>query len=151
MRTFALIFIPVLLLITFTGMASAQAPSAVTNGMPNGRFWSRRTQDEKVAWLLGYLDGIKTATVFVSGAEPDNKLLQQYVLDLPPTDKLTPEEIIQGMDHFYQDTPENAPVPLVGALQYVGTKAKGAKQSELDDLASSMRKKSTGTASEKKP
>jgi hypothetical protein len=141
---------PVLLAITLVEAASAQTPSAVTNGMLNGRFWSRQTQDEKVAWLLGYWDGIKTATAFVSGAEPDDKLLQQYVLDLQPTNKLTLEETVRGMDHFYQETPENSPVPLVGALQYVGTKAKGAKQSELDDLASGMRKAASSTP-EKKP
>jgi hypothetical protein len=54
------------------------------------------------------------------------------------------------MDHFYRDTPENAPVPMAGALQYVGTKSKGAKQSELDDLASGMRK-AASIISEKKP
>jgi len=118
--------------------------------MLNGRYWSKRTSDEKNAWVLGYLDGIKTATVFVSGAEPDNRLLQQAILDLLPTDKLTLEEIVQGMDHFYRDTPENAPVPMAGALQYVGTKSKGAKQSELDDLASGMRK-AASIISEKKP
>jgi hypothetical protein len=141
---------PVLLAITLAEAASAQAPSAVTNGMLNGRFWSKQTQDEKIAWILGYLEGIKSAAVFVSGAEPDNKLLQQAIMDLRPTNKLTLEEIVQGMDHFYRDIPENAPVPMVGALQYVGTKAKGAKQSELDDLASGMRKAASSTP-EKKP
>ncbi len=141
---------PVLLSITLAGAASAQAPTAVTNGMLNGRFWARQTTDEKIAWVLGYLEGVKTATVFVSGAEPDNKLLQRAIMDLRPANKLTLEEIVQGMDHFYQDIPENAPVPMVGALQYVGTKAKGAKQSELDDLASGMRKAASSTP-EKKP
>ena len=141
---------PVFWAITLAVAAPAQAPSAVTNGMLNGRFWARQTRDEKIAWVLGYWDGIKTATVFVSGAEPDDKLLQQYVLDLQPTNKLTLEEIVQGMDHFYQDTPENAPVPLAGALQYVGNKAKGAKQSDLDDQASGMRKAASSTP-EKKP
>jgi len=143
---------PVLLSITLAGAASAQAPTAseFTDSMPNGRFWLRRTHDEKLVWLFGYSDGIKTATTFVSGAEPDNKLLQKFILDLQPTDKLRPEEIVLGMDHFYQDIPENAPVPMVGALQYEGTKAKGAKQSELDDAASGMRKAASSTP-EKKP
>ncbi len=142
--------VPFLLLIT---VASAQGPAAsethFTGGFPNGRFWSRRTPDEKVAWLFGYSDGIKTVAAFVSGAEPTNKLLQQSVLDLQPADKLTPTEIVQGIDHFYQDTPENVLVPVAGALRYVEAKAKGAKQSELDDLASRLRKASV--TSEKKP
>ena len=100
--------------------------------------------------MFGYSDGIKTAAVFVHGAEPTTKLLQQSVLDLQPTDKLTTTEIVEGIDHFYQDTPENAPVPVAGALRYVDTKAKGAKQSELDDLASRMRKAASSTP-EKKP
>ena len=100
--------------------------------------------------MIGYADGIKTAATFVYGAEPTNKLLQQSLLNLQPTDKLTTTEIVEGIDHFYQDTPENAPVPVAGALRYVETKAKGAKQSELDDLASGMRKGASST-SEKKP
>ena len=145
-----LFIVPVLLVIT---VASAQAPTAselyYSGGSPNGRFWSRRTQQEKIVWLVGYSDGIKTAATFVYGAEPNNKLLQQYILDLQPTDKLTTTEIVEGIDHFYQDTPENAPVLVAGALRYVMKKAKGASQSELDDLASKMRK--AAVEPEKKP
>jgi hypothetical protein len=151
MRMFNFI-IAALLLSTFVGVASAQGPTAseFAESMPNGRWWSRRTLDEKRVWLFGYADGIKTAAAFVSGADPTNKLLQQFVLDFQPTDKLTTTETVEGIDHFYQDTPENAPVPVAGALNYVETKAKGAKQSELDDLASSMRK-AASTTPEKKP
>jgi hypothetical protein len=124
--------IPVLLVITSAGVPAPQASTASefasTGGLPNGRFWSRRTQQEKIVWLFGYSDGIKTAAAFVSGAEPTDKLLQQFVLDLQPTDKLTTTETVEGIDHFYQDVPENALVPVAGALNYVKTKAKGAKQ-----------------------
>lgn len=144
--------IPVLLVITSAGVPAPQAPTAseFSESMPNGRWWSRRTFEEKRVWLFGYADGIKTAAAFVSGADPTNKLLQQFVLDFQPTDKLTTTETAEGIDHFYQDTPENAPVPVAGALNYVETKAKGAKQSELDDLASGMREAASSTP-EKKP
>ena len=98
---------PVLLVIT---VASAQAPTAseiyYTGGSPNGRFWSRRTQQEKIIWLFGYSDGIKTAAAFVYRAEPTNKLLQQFVLDLQPTEKLTTTEIAVLVPFH-----ETAPVP----------------------------------------
>jgi hypothetical protein len=67
--------------------------------------------------VLGCADirtGIKTAAAFTYGAEPTIKLLTTYVLSLQPTDKLSVGEIIQGMDRFYQDTPENAPVASSG-------------------------------------
>ena len=91
-------------------------------------------------WLSGYSDGIKTAAAFIHGAEPANKLLQQSVLDLQPSNKLTPTEMALGMNHFYQDTPENAGVPLVGAMRYVERKASGATQSDLDEFAAGLRK-----------
>lgn len=147
-------FIVPVLLVTTVALAQAQAPTEseiyYSGGSPNGRFWVRRTQREKIVWLFGYSDGVKTAAAFVYGAEPTNKLLQQFVLDLQPTDKLTTTEIVEGIDHFYRDTPENAPVPVAGAMGYVRKKAEGARQSELDDLASSMRKAASSTP-EKKP
>ncbi|MGA9527771.1 MAG: hypothetical protein WBS24_06620 [Terriglobales bacterium] len=135
--------IPVLLVITSAAApVPQQSPTSsdLTAGLPNGRFWLRRSQDEKLVWLFGYSDGIKAAAAFVLESDPDKKLLAKYVLHLQPTDQLTPAEIVHGIDHFYQDTPENALVTMVGALNYVTLKAKGAKQSELDNLASGMRK-----------
>ena len=113
---------------------------AFTEGMPNGRFWSRRTLDEKRVWLVGYSDGIKTAAAFVYAAEPANEPLRQAILDLQPTSDLTPVEIVQGMNHFYQDTPENAPVPLGAAMHYVKRKASGSTPSELDEIAARLRR-----------
>jgi hypothetical protein len=144
---------PVLLVITLAGAASAQASTPrelyYTDGDPNGRFWLSLTQGEKVVWLFGYSAGIKVAATFVHVAEPDNKPLQQTILDLQPSDKLTTTEMAAGMDHFYQDTPENAPVIMAGAFRYVMKKAKGAPQSELDEMASKLRK--ANITPEKKP
>jgi hypothetical protein len=43
-------------------VASAQAPTAselyYSGGSPNGRFWSRRTQQEKIVWLAAYSDDV---------------------------------------------------------------------------------------------
>jgi hypothetical protein len=55
---------------------------------------------------------------------------------------LSRSEIAQGIDRFYQDAPENAPLDAALALQYVTKKAGGATQSQLDDFVSAARKAS---------
>jgi hypothetical protein len=47
---------------------------------------------------------------------------------------------MKAVDHFYENTPENAPVPVFAAIIYVTRKASGATQSELDDYAADLRK-----------
>lgn len=144
------LIVPVLLVISFGVGAPAQAPAPdMTENMPNGRFWSKLSYEQKECYLIGYKNGIMTAAVFANGAEPEDKLLASAILGLQPTRKLSLVEIVQGIDHFYQDTPENAPVVVGAAIGYVGLKAGGAKQSELDDFAASVRKKSA--IPEKKP
>lgn len=134
------------LLLLLATTTPAQAPIAsdiaFAGTLTNGRFWSQCMYDEKLVWLLGYSDGIKSAAALIGKAEPGDKLLQA-ILALQPTDRLTHSEIVQGIDRFYIDTPENGSVPVTGALRYVESKAKGATQAELDDLARSMRKAAT--------
>ena len=133
-----------LLLLATTTLAQAPIASdvAFTGALTNGRFWSQCTYDEKLVWLLGYSDGITSAAAFMSKADPGDKLLQG-ILALQPPAKLTHAEIVQGIDRFYIDTSENGPVPVTGAMRYVESKAKGATQAELDDLARTMRKAAT--------
>jgi hypothetical protein len=118
--------------------------------MSNGRFWLALAEGQKLTWLFGYSDGSKTAAAFVGAAEPSDKLLAQYILDFQPIDKLTAAEWVGSIDRFYQDTPENGPVPVAGAMQYIKRKASGATSAELDALAASLRK-ANATPPDKKP
>ncbi len=121
----------------------------VTMGMINGRFWLKCTYEQRSMWLIGYKNGIETAAAFTDAAEPENKLLAEAILGLQPPKKLSLTETVQAIDHFYLDTPENGPVVVGAAIRYVELKAGGAKQSELDDFAASLRRKNA--APEKKP
>lgn len=84
---------------------------AFTDGMPNGRFWSRRTHDEKRMWLFGYSDGIKAAAGLVRAAERANTPLQYAILDLQPADTLTPTEIVPGWIISIGTRPRMRPFP----------------------------------------
>jgi len=110
-------------------------------GLPNGRAWSTMTEGERHAWLLGFKNGIFVAEAI---AHPQGRTepspLEKFLSAAYGGSALTLGEQVQGLNHFYQDTPENAPVPIPDALRYVTAKANGATQSQLDDLASGLRK-----------
>lgn len=139
----------VVLLISFSTVAiPAQAPTApdLTDGMINGRSWSEMSELRKLGWLHGYTDGLRFAATLAYG-EPCVTQVNR-VFDLYPR-QLSFGEIMKATDHFYQDTPENAPVTVSGAVRYVTLKASGAPQSQLDTFAASLRKMSA--TPEKKP
>lgn len=145
MKTIATLLLAIVVLFlpvpTIAPAQTQAVPSiAFTNSLANGRFWANRSFDEKRTWLFGYSDGIKTAAAAVYAAEPDDKALQKFMLDLQPTNTLTPLEWVEAVDRFYQDAPENAPVPIAGAMRYVERKASGATPAELEVFAASLRK-----------
>ena len=126
----------------------AQAPTApeYTDDLINGRYWSGMSEPEKLRWLHGYTDGLRVAAALVEG-EPCITQVNR-VFNLYPR-QLSFGEIMKGTVHFYQDTPENAPVPVTAAVRYVTLKASGAPQSELDAFVADRRKPSAAPV--KKP
>lgn len=136
-----------ILLLPMSTLAPAQAlaPPNTTEfnqrtGLPNGRAWSKMTEGEKTSWLLGFSNGVFVVESIMHpthATEPSP--LEKVVAGLYES-KLTLGEKVQGINHFYQDTPENAPISIPEALQYVTAKANGATQSQLDDLVSGLRK-----------
>jgi hypothetical protein len=68
----------------------------------------------------------RLAAAFVSGAEPDNKLLQQAILNLQPSTApvASTSTLLERIDHFYQDRPENMSLPIVAAMNHVKAVAK---------------------------
>jgi hypothetical protein len=129
------------LLISFGAAAVPRQESNApheTGGLINGRSWLSLSEAMKVGWLVGYTEGLRVAPSAVHG-EPCTTQVKQ-VFDLYPQ-QLSFGEILKAIDHFYEDTSENSAIPVPAALQYVTRKASGATQTELDELASGLRKK----------
>ena len=117
----------------------AQAPEAPheTGSLINGRSWSNFGENTKLGWLIGYTEGLRVAASLGQGGSCEKQL--KKVFDLYPQN-LSFGEIQKAVDHFYQDTPENAPIRVSESIKYVTLKAAGTGQSELDDFAASLRK-----------
>jgi hypothetical protein len=121
--------------------ALAPAQTAAPDEIPNGRCWSYLSLRDKAVWVWGFEIGVATG---ITATDKDGKRLMPES-SWPEVNRLYSShlslaEIVKGIDRFYEDTPENAPVPVSGALEYVTRKANGASQRELDDFASALRK-----------
>lgn len=110
-------------------VAQTAPDTNLTNGSPNGRFWSGMSDSHKTAFVYGYASGLRFMSVF-----PD---CTTYTDQFSPF-TLTYAEIVKALDQFY-GTPENARIALPFAVGYVARKARGAKQSDLDDLVGKLR------------
>jgi hypothetical protein len=131
-----------LLLLPVPTPAPAQTAMPLeTEGMPNGRSWSHMSSFDRTIWVWGFQSGIIAA---LGSATKDGKeiapessrseIIHKYFSNL------SREEIAKGIDRFYQDTPENAPLPAAVALEYVTEKANGVPQWQLDILTTAARK-----------
>ena len=145
---FALLLLPVPTLAPQTRLAM------YTAGLQNGRAWSLLDDFAKLAWVVGYGEGIQMAQVEAMRADDDKASALSCAARISTNlhyfatyaGNLTAEELAKGVEKFYQSAPENAPVPIVFALQFVALKASGATPSQLEEYASSLRKKaSAGT------
>jgi|SRR5215831_1485048 len=126
-----------LFLISFCAAAiPAQAPAPdQTGGFVNGRFWLRMTHDMKLGWIHGYTEGLRYSAAI---AKEPCVAKAQKVYEIYPQ-QLSLGEIAGAVDHFYRESPENAPESLTGAVQYVTLKAGGATQSQLNNFAATLR------------
>jgi hypothetical protein len=132
-----------LLLVPMPTLAPAQTTTMPleTLGMPNGRSWLYMPSITRAMWVWGFQSGVMAATGATTkdGKELVPESSRAEVVRLYFSN-LSREEIAKGIDRFYQDTPENAPLDAAFAIQYVTLKANGATKSQLDDFASAMRK-----------
>ena len=143
MRALALgLVFTLLLLLPMPTRAPAQALHAPDipefeqkTGLPNGRMWLKMADGERETWLMGFSNGVFVveALAHPSGAAANATPLEKF-LSSAYESNLTIGEKAQAVTHFYQDTPENAPITLPAALEYVTIKANGATQSQLDDF-----------------
>jgi hypothetical protein len=143
MKTLVLgLALTVLLLLPMPTRTPAQtAVPLETMGMPNGRSWPHLTSFDKAMWVWGFQSGIVAAlgSTAKDGKEIVAESSRKEIIHLYFSN-LSRGEIAQGIDRFYQDAPENAPLDAGLALQYVTKKAGGATQSQLDDFVSAARK-----------
>jgi hypothetical protein len=138
------LILAVLLLLPVPSRTPAQtAVPLETMGMPNGRAWQLMPPIDKVTWVYGFQSGVMAAlgSTTKDGKEIAPESSRKEIINLYFSN-LSRSEIAQGIDRFYQDAPENAPLDAALALQYVTKKAGGATQSQLDDFASAARKAS---------
>lgn len=137
---------PVLLVVSFGASAdriqTKTAPDRTENWQ-NGRAWSQMSELHKDGWVEGYAEEFRL-TCTPKSDKPIGYL----------PSGLSVGEVVRGIDRFYENTPENAPVPIFMAVTYVALKAKGSTESQLDTFAASERKmwaNPKSAAPEKKP
>jgi hypothetical protein len=128
------LIVPVLLAVSFGavgGQIQAQTQTAPdrTDVWSNGRAWSQMDELRKTGWVEGYAEGFR-----LTCNEKSDKPIAHFPW------KLSVGEIMRGIDHFYENTPESAPVPLFMAVTYVALKANGSTESQLDTFAANARK-----------
>jgi hypothetical protein len=137
---------PVLLVVLFgaaAGRIQTQIAPDRTENWSNGRAWSEMSELRKVGWVEGYAEGFR-----LTCTPKSDKPIAYFPF------QLSVGEIRRGIDRFYENTPENAPVPIFMAVTYVALKAKGSRESQLETFAASARKTwatPQSAAPEKKP
>jgi hypothetical protein len=97
-----------------------------TAGMSNGRGWKKFPGDMKVAYVAGIYDSAKVMMLLCKTAV------------FPAAS--TTGEMVQALDGFYADA-LNGSITVVGAMRYLGRKAAGAGEEELNAMKSELRGK----------
>jgi hypothetical protein len=119
-----------LLLFLAVTAAGVDGPLPRTGGFANGRYWVDAPYQEKLGFVLGFFDGIRTPT---TNDDKANRAIDSYqkILFGPSTFG----EIITGLDDFYSD-PANRLIQVSVAMMYFKDKASGASPESLaKDLA----------------
>jgi hypothetical protein len=112
-----------LVLLTFPCFAGDDEQTA---GLMNGRFWHGLAPMAKIAFLIGFKEGIAAAD--------NHETFKEY---FEPAANYG--EITTGVDRLY-DQPENAIVPVTWILEVFTMKVRGASQTEIDAKLAAYRK-----------
>jgi hypothetical protein len=113
-----------------------------------GRFWHIMHDEGKVAWLMGYHDGLLEAALAASVfANPNTTVeegikLQARITQVNFPSGMTYPEIAKALDQFY-DTPENLRIDLRDGLQIVLLRSAGMPPSTIEDTIAKYRKQAT--------
>ena len=102
-----------------------------THGLYNGRYWNIMSDQEKLSYLSGLMDGLSQASPPV---------IQQYSVG----GHLDASEVRTAIDQFYTD-PTNFSVTIMGALRIVVMKIHGLPQPQIDAEISALRRSAMQT------
>jgi hypothetical protein len=113
-----------------------QADPTRTGGVSNGRFWKVLGDDAKFVWLTAYHDGL-TNGLAASRAAEGKDINIRIAVWFPSS--LTWADTRAAVDQFYL-VPENAPIPLNGALKIICSKSRGADKVAIEQETAEWRK-----------
>ena len=120
-------------LLIFIAYGTGESQSNDGENIKDGRFWRGVTNSEKLAYLVGYNEGLGRG---LSDYAPDVKQLGIELRKEWPD--LTFGEIREALDHFYE-TPENRPFAVVIAIKTVAMKTSGMTQIQIDTFLATVR------------
>jgi hypothetical protein len=114
-------------LLLFAAMSLLLCPPLYAQSDFDGDFWIPRTQDAKLMYVMGFVDGRN------DGINDLAEALGTTIAD-PRVSKLgskiTTGQMVDGVDEFYKDW-RNRKVLLRDAMQYVEDEANGKDDSKL--------------------
>jgi len=134
-------FILSILAIMFLFSTGFAAEPIKTAGSLNGHFWNSLAENQKVAFLTGFNDGLLTGTAGIAAVMkknyddvretkmPVNSFLEQFQLEA------TYNDIKDYLNNFYK-TPQNRLLPIKDVFQYFASLSKGQVTKEAIDKKS---------------
>jgi len=92
------------------------------------------TATEKLTWVGAFNEGVMFARSLVPPNSPGRKEIDDDLVC-----PLTLGEIRAALDHFYDDTPENGPIPVNEAWVVITMRAQGASSAEIERITAKFR------------
>jgi len=131
--------LPLLVLLCFgpaQRLMAQKADPEVTSGAiqaRNGRYWNRLSENEKLAYLMGFQEATGIVALSTAGSyERFKQVTNQYL------GRSTFGEVVDGLNAFYAE-PANRPIAVVRAMVWYQDKANGRSAAELQEELEKMR------------
>jgi hypothetical protein len=103
------------------------APSGQAQSDWDSQFWTAKSKDLKLVYIMGFIDGRSEGTNEAAGAL-GTTILDPRVSKL--ASKITAGQMLDGLDDFYKDY-RNARILVRHAIEYVAMEAEGKDGSKL--------------------
>ena len=124
-----------LMIAALTGTVSvAQEASPTTGNRFNCRAWRNFPSGQRLGYVMGFWEG---ASFALSISAPQKEAYTKQLL--PFSGSSSYDEIRMGMDSFCS-APENASIPVYGAMMIFTEKVKGVRPEEIERTAAEFRK-----------
>jgi hypothetical protein len=103
----------------------------------DGTMWLNTPREQKSAYVMGMLDGIRGADVLLP--EATQARVDAYLRRVGEAlGKSTVGELVGGLDEFYKDF-RNRNVPIYRAIIVVGMQINGEPESKIEQLTKALR------------